>query len=395
MANDTTFVLAFEPVREPRHKRNLAYPLIDVITLAVYGTLCGKRSFTEMEYFLKLREGQLTEVFGLANGVPSHDVFSRVFRLIDPDEFMECFVDWLREAYLLVTGKHLALDGKAMRAAAEKSGGGITPYVISAYLCDVGITVAQIEIGEKKNEISELPRLIMMLDLEGCDVTIDAIGCQVEIMDLIKARGGDFCLQVKANQPTAMEGVAEYFDDIDKKEETGRPHADVDTYEVSEKGHGRVETRSYTVSTCEGDARDMLPDSWVHAVCVGRCAHVCTRAGKTTTETHYYVLSRQVSARELARLSRSHWQIENCLHWVLDVIFGEDTLTNREDASISNLSALRKVAFNMTKMLPEAEGLTGHNREDLFTIRPDLAARLFYEIIPSEALKGKGSRDDR
>ena len=106
--------------------------LIDVLTLAVYGTLCGKRSFTEMEYFLKLREEQLTEVFGLANGVPSHDVFSRVFRLIDPEQFMRCFVDWLKEAYLLVTGKHLALDGKAMRAAAEKSRGGITPYVISA-----------------------------------------------------------------------------------------------------------------------------------------------------------------------------------------------------------------------------------------------------------------------
>ena len=279
-----------------------------MITLAVYGTLCGKRSFTEMEFFLKLREGQLTEVFGLANGVPSHDVFSRVFRLIDPEQFMRCFVDWLREAYLLVTGKHLALDGKAMRAAAEKSGGGITPYVISAYLCDVGITVAQIGIGEKKNEISELPRLLMMPGPEGCDAAIDAIGCQVDIMDPVKARGGDFCLQVKANQPTAMEGVAERFDDSDKKEETGRPHADVDTYEISEKGHGRVETRSHTVPACEGDAHDMLPDSWARAVCVGRCTHVCTRAGKTTTETHYYVPGGQVSARELARLSRSHWK---------------------------------------------------------------------------------------
>jgi predicted transposase YbfD/YdcC len=189
--------------------------------------------------------------------------------------------------------------------------------------------------------------------------------------------------------------IASEYAGIPVRNELFQDLADVDAYEVSEKGHGRVETRSYTVSTCEGDARDMLPDSWVHAVCVGRCVHVCTRAGKTTTETHYYVLSRQVSARELARLSRSHWQIENCLHWVLDVIFGEDTLTNREDASISNLSALRKVAFNMTKMLPEAEGLTGHNREDLFTIRPDLAARLFLETMPSEALKGKGSRDDK
>ena len=190
---ERSFFDVFNNLDDPRNKKGLKYPLIDVIILAIYGILCGYTDFVKMAYYLKKRENELIESLGLSYGVPSHDVFSDVFRAIDVEKFMNAFVEWTRIIAKERTGKHIAIDGKAVRAATEKCKGGNIPYVVSAFLCGSGLSIGQKEVGEKTNEITEIPRLLDLLDIRGSIITIDAIGTQTDIMNRIVRNGGDFC----------------------------------------------------------------------------------------------------------------------------------------------------------------------------------------------------------
>ncbi len=191
MENKKTFFQIFENLEDPRYNRGKIYPLIDILILAIYGVLTGFSDFTNMSYYLKKRESELSEEFGLSEGVPLHDVF----------------LEWTKTLVLTKTGQHIAIDGKAVRAAAKKAGDGNIPYVLSAFICGCGISIGQKEAGEKTNEIPEIPKLLDLIDTKGCTVTIDAIGTQKDIMDKIIDKEGHFCLQLKRNQRSAFESV--------------------------------------------------------------------------------------------------------------------------------------------------------------------------------------------
>lgn len=192
--------------------------MIDIIILALYGVLVGFSDFTNMSYYLKKREQELIAEFGLSQGVPSHDVFSNIFRVIDVEKFMALFVDWTKSLVTAKTGKQIAIDGKAVQAATKKAENGAVPYVLSAFLCGCGISIGQKEVGEKTNEIPEIPKLLDLIDITGCTITIDAIGTQTEIMNKIIEKNGHFCLQLKKNQRTAFEDVDLFFRDMEKIE---------------------------------------------------------------------------------------------------------------------------------------------------------------------------------
>lgn len=217
MTRKKSFFQIFETLEDPRDNRGKIYPLIDIIILVLYGVLSGFEDFTNMSDYLKKREAELTEELELLEGVPSHDVFSAVFRVIDVEKFMALFVEWTKNLILEKTGKHIAVDGKAVRAAAKKSEKGTIPYVLSAFLCGCGLSIGQKEIGEKTNEIAEIPKLLDLIDIKDCTITIDAVGTQTKIMDKIKKKGGHFCLQWKKNQRTVFEEVDLFFKDMDEE----------------------------------------------------------------------------------------------------------------------------------------------------------------------------------
>lgn len=381
MQEQRTFVEVFESLKEPRNEKGLKYPLLDVIILALYGTLIGYNDFTNMSYYLKKREDELIRELGLKQGVPSHDVFSDVFRLLDMEEFMKLFIRWTKSVAYAKTGRHIAIDGKAVRAATRKAEGGNIPYVVSAFMCDNGMSIGQKEVGDKTNEITEIPRLLDLIEITDCFVTIDAIGTQTKIMDKIKEKGGHFCLQLKRNQPNAYENVSLLFSDM---EENGpASFGRLDSYSEMQKDHGRIEKREYYVFDDESSLKNVLDSTWEHVRCLGMARLTREINGRSSTETHFHLLDMKVGAEKYGRMARGHWKIENGLHWILDVIFGEDGSTANADNGLSNLALLRKMAFNFTKLDPEMKKKTTKKKMIDYMTDIDLYKRLIFETIPA------------
>ncbi len=380
---ERSFFEVFRVLGDPRHERGKKYPLMDVIILAVYGVLIGFEDFTNMSYYLKKREAELKERLGLEEGVPSHDVFSDVFRLIDVAHFMRLFVEWTRQAACAKTGRHIAIDGKAVRAATKKAQNGAVPYVVSAFMCGCGLSAGQKEVGEKTDEITEIPLLLDLIDINDCFVTIDAIGTQTEIMDRMVGKGGHFCLQLKRNQRTAFDDVALFFGGMER--DCPKDFAALPSFKETQKGHGRIETREYRLCTDPGAVRAVLGPKWGHVACLGMARLRRDVGGTVSEETHFHLLDKAISAEEYAGLARGHWAIENSLHWVLDIHFREDSSTANADRAISNLTLLRRIAFNFTKLDPAMQKKT--TRKKMIDYMTDLSIfeKLIYEVIPTNA----------
>lgn len=374
---EKSFFQIFDSLDDPRNEKGRKYPLMDVIILAIYGVLCGFEDFTNMAYYLKKREQELVEKLELEAGVPSHDVFSDVFRLLDVERFMDLFVIWMQTAIHAKTGGHIAIDGKAVRAAAKKAADGKVPYVLSAYMCGIGLSIGQKEVGDKTNEITEIPKLLDLIDISGCTVTIDAIGTQKAIMDKVTQKGGHYCLQLKKNQRTAYDGVELYFRELLGMEK-GRPVP----FTTQAKDHGRYEKRKYYTVSDKDEIRNALPKGWGGVSCLGMAVLEREVNGVKSQETHFHVMDVGRTAEEYAGLARGHWEIENSQHWVLDVIFGEDRSTAREDGAIANLALLRKIAFNMTKLMPSEKKKTTKKKIIDFMTDVELFKELVYEVLP-------------
>ena len=277
----------------------------------------------------------------------------------------------------------MATGGKAVRAATEKAARGKVPYVVSAFACGLGTGVCQLEIGDKGNEITDIPKPVEMMDIGGCTVTIDAIGTQRAIMDLIVGKGGHFCLQLKRNQPTAFEGVEGYFADQLERAARKRPHDALDEFRTVEKGHGRIETRTYRTLTDATQVGLALPDGWGHVRCLGMAVlerEVVGDPSRRSVETHYHVMDVAMGAERYAGLARGHWGQENALHHVLDVQFGEDACTARADNAISNLTLLRKVVFNIVRQVKGRKSTRAVMTD--FMMDADLFMPFLYERVP-------------
>ena len=332
----------FSAVPDPRDNRGKRYNLIDLLVMVIYGILNGYDDFENLAYFLKKNESYFKNLL-LIDKTPSHDCLSDLFAMIDPGKFMEIFVKWTTSLIEIKSGTIISIDGKAVKSARDKINGGKTPYILSAFLSEIGISIGQVAVSDKSNEITAIPDLLKLLDIRGCYITIDAMGTQETIAKRIVDSGGHYILKVKKNQRKLMGNIKSYFEG----HTISTSNIDFMSTDI-EKNHGREEYREYYLSHCCECISDKK--KWNTVSAIGMVL-VHKWVGDTIEVTeHYYVMDDKINVELFARATRSHWNIECGLHWRLDVILNEDGSRSREGNSISNLSAVRKLVFNIIKL---------------------------------------------
>jgi predicted transposase YbfD/YdcC len=351
----------FEVLEDPRDERGKKYKLIDIIIMTIYGILNKQEDFSNIAYFLELNSGYFVDLLGIARGkTPSHDCLSDIYAAINPQKFMEVFIEWTKNIVKLKSGSIINIDGKAVREAQDKINGGNIPYIVSAFLSDIGISIGQVKVEDKSSEYTAIPELLDLIDIKGCTITIDAAGTYIPIAEKILSKGGDFVLKAKDNQPNLLADCKFLF---------GNETENILYDRVHEKNHGRIETRKYYLYN---DAKNAIIDPrWSKIVnSIGKIEVTREHIGydKTTVTEHYYVMNRNMTIDEFKKSTRSHWGIECSLHWVLDVIFNEDSSRNREGDSIHNLSVIRKIVFNLVKLDDSFGKVPGSGQNDRYMI---------------------------
>jgi len=318
---------------------NRRHSLLSILVIAVCCMICGGETYNDMEDFGEANEDWFRTFLDLENGIPSHDTFNRVFASLDPLRFRECFLKWTKGLRKAAGADVIALDGKSLRRAGNAKG---VPHMVSAWSVRNGLVLGQTKVSEKSNEITAIPELLESLNVKGCVVTIDAMGCQKKIAEKIVARKGDYVLSLKGNQGDMLEGVKLLLDTMMAENDPG-----LDWHETVEKGHGRIETRRCS----QTDALDGLPGLYEWSGLRSVAAIDSTRdiKGVVTTERRYFISSLELGAEELLGAARGHWAIENSLHWVLDVQFAEDYSRARALNAAENLAVLRHIVLNMLK----------------------------------------------
>lgn len=373
-----TLMNHFEILEDPRDIRGKRHELINILIMTIYGILCGYTDFTNLADFLKVHEDYFTNLLTLENGTPSHDTLSNVFAVIDSKKFLEIFIDWIKEI-IKNNGVHLSIDGKAVKSARDKINGGNTPYIVSAFLSDIGISVGQLKVDDKTNEITAIPELIELLDIEGKIITIDAIGTQEDICNLItsKEKKGNYILKVKDNQKDLKDDIKTYFDLGLKRDDVNIAIWETDY----EKNHGRIESRTYYLSY-EIDCISNK-EKWKSVKAIGRIDVHRIEQEKETITKHYYILSSNFSMQTFMKTTREHWNIECGLHWRLDVIMDEDHSRSRIGNSIDNLSLIRKIVFNLARLDKSmGEKLTLKQKMTRYTSNFKNIENLIFHVIP-------------
>ena len=369
----------FEILEDPRDIRGKKHELINILIMSIYGILCGYTDFENMADFLEVHEEYFTQLLDLKNGTPSHDTLSRVFSLIDSKKFLDIFVSWIKEI-VNDNGLHISIDGKAVKSARDAINGGNTPYIVSGFLSDIGISIGQVKVDDKSNEITAIPELLELLDIQGKIITIDAIGTQENICNLItnKEKKGDYILKVKDNQKDLKDDIKTYFDLGIKREDTSIIVWDTNY----EKDHGRIEKRVYYLSY----EIDCISDKtkWKSVKAIGRIDVHRIEEEKEKITKHYYILSNKFDINTFVKITREHWNIECGLHWRLDVILDEDHSRSRVGNSINNLSLIRKIVFNLTKLDNSmGNNLTLKKKMTRYTSDFNNIENLIFQVIPS------------
>jgi predicted transposase YbfD/YdcC len=333
----------FTDLTDPR-RREVTYPLINIVTIAVCAVICGADDFVSIAEYGEKKKKWLAQFLDLSAGIPSHDRFNAVLGALQPGEFEKCLLSWITALHEITDGQIVAIDGKTLRRSFDAASSKSAIHMVSAWATANCISLGQVVVDEKSNEITAIPKLLEILEISGCLVTIDALGCQTEIAEKIVASGADYVLAVKGNQPTLHAGIVKFF--LDHLEDDFA-RVRVSRYETAERGHGREETRTYYVCA----APDDLPDRrrWKKLTAIGIAINDTLRAGKQMSEVRYYILSQKPSARKFAEAVRGHWSIENRLHWQLDVTFGEDQSRLRKGHADANFSILRRTALSLLK----------------------------------------------
>ena len=371
----------FSDLVDSRDNRGLRHTLVDIVVMSIYAVLCGYTDAENMAFFMKLQEPYFSKMLDLKYGVPSADTLLRVFAIIEPEKFMQMFYQWIRDILSAIQKnneselQHIAIDGKAVRAAAVK--GGNIPYIISAYLENYGLSIGQLKVGEKTNEIKEIPKLLKELEITDCVITIDAIGCQKQIAKQIIDQKGHYCLAVKTNQAILYEEIKEYFSYAEKEEAKK-----LSTYETLEKNHGRIEKRKYWISSDIGYLTGK--EKWKNLKTIGKVESIREMDEKRSFETRYYILDQEMTAEEMSRIVRGHWGIENNLHWVLDVHFREDACKIKAEKAMQNLSLIRKICYNLMKLdkrFDKKKKMTYKKMSMLYTYHLEYVQELIFEKI--------------
>jgi predicted transposase YbfD/YdcC len=333
----------FQDLTDPRVERTRKHPLINIVFIAVCGVLSGANSFAAIEEFGLDRRTWFARFLDLTNGIPSDDTFARVLARIDPGAFEKCLLSWMQAVQEITDHRLIAIDGKTLRGSYDRRDGKAAIHMVSAWSSENTLSLGQVVVNEKSNEITAIPELLRLLDVSGAVVTIDAMGCQKEIADLIREGGGDYVLAVKQNQPTLYEQVGEAIDAGLEQDA-----AALDEHQTVETGHGRQETRTYVIFPAP---ETVDPDGvWRDLSAVGMAITESTDSqGYCRLEARYYILSVLLTAKEFAEAVRGHWSIENNLHWQLDVSFREDECRVRTDHAPANLSVIRRFALGLLK----------------------------------------------
>ena len=337
----------FSNLQDPRIDRTKRHNLMDIVTIAICAVVCGADSWVDVEQFGNSKKEWLGSFLEIPNGIPSHDTFGRVFSALDADQFQGCFIEWVKAISEVTEGQIVAIDGKTVRRSHDSRAGRSAIHVVNAWASANRLVLGQNRVDDKSNEITAIPKLLSMLDLSGCIVTIDAMGCQKEIATTIIDRGADYALSLKRNQRRLHEDVTEMFDHGRRND-----FADVDCewFETVEKGHGRVETRRCRVVS-DPAYIDYFNDrgEWPKLRSVALVESERHVNGKTSSEIRYYISSLSGSAERLLEAVRGHWGVENSVHWSLDVSFGEDASRVRMGNGAEIFAALRRMALNILK----------------------------------------------
>jgi predicted transposase YbfD/YdcC len=339
----------FRTLNDPRVAGRRKHLLGDIIVITICGVICGCNDWQEIATFAKTRRDWLKSHLRLLNGVPSHDTFERVFDLIDPAEFQACFRDWMQALHEALGLSQIAIDGKTLRGSGTR--GRQALHLVSAWATANNLSLGQVAVAEKSNEITAIPRLLELLDVNGALVSIDAMGCQKAIAAKIVERGGDYVLTVKDNQPALLTAIQECFNQAIN---TDFAHVKHDHFQTVETGHGRHETRTYEIIT---DPQLPMADEWAGLSVIGMCHHETVRDGKTSDEVRYFIGSREAAAKMYGIALRNHWRIENTLHWQLDVTFAEDQNRVSRRHGAENLALVRRLVLSLLKQHPSKESM--------------------------------------
>jgi len=335
----------FADLPDPRVVGRTDHDLLDIVILALCAVMSGAEGWDDIEAWGQEREAWLRRFLGLRNGIPGHDTIRRVFEAIAPTELETRFESWVSTVCPAVTGRVIAIDGKALRGSGSVGRGQRALHLVSAYAAEYGLTLGQRACAEKSNEITAIQELLPVLALEGAVVTIDAMGCQTAIAGQIREAKGDYVLAVKDNQPQLADALRDFFATLNRP---GYPHRAASTFETLDKGHGRLETRR-CVAVDELDWLDTmgLRERWpglASGACIESQRHI---GDKRETDTRYVISSLPAEAKRILHAVRTHWGVENGLHWCLDVTFGEDASAIRLRNAAHNFSFLRRLALNL------------------------------------------------
>ena len=330
-------------VADPR-RGEAVYPLVNILFMMICGVIAGADDFVAIARFANTKKEWFAKFLDMSSGIPSHDRFNAILNAIKPDEFAAILLAWITELHKVTNGQVIAIDGKTLRRSFDKATGKAAIHMVSAWATANHISLGQVIVDEKSNEITAIPKLLKIIEISGGLVTIDAIGCQTEIAEKIIEEGADYCLAVKANQPTLHEGIKAFF--LDHLEDDFA-RIDVMKHQTRETDHGRVDDRSYYL--CE--APDNLPDRsrWRNIQAIGISINNTQRRKGREIAVRYYIISKLLTGEAFAGAVRGHWGIENNCHWQLDVTFGEDQCRVRKGHGDANLSTLRRTALSLLK----------------------------------------------
>lgn len=329
----------FKNIREPRIDRCKLHLFEDILFLTIAAVICGADNFVEIEAFGNRKKTWLLTFLKLENGIPSHDTIGKLFARINPKEFEKCFIEWMKSVVELTSGQVIAIDGKTLRGSSSPTNGKKPIHMVSAFASANQVVLGQLACDEKSNEITAIPALLELIVVNGCIVTIDAMGCQTNIAEKIIENQADYILAVKDNQKKLHEEIQQTFS-VYKSE----------SFETVEKNHGRIETRNCSITkNLKGIS---ATENWAALKSLIRIESKQAINGVVSEETRYYISSLDITAEKMNSCVRAHWCVENKLHWILDVSFKEDANRTRTDSSAENLSIVRRVALNLIKNEP-------------------------------------------
>lgn len=338
----THFATLIDPRKDNHNKRHV---LSDILVLTILAVLCGAESWTEVEAFGKAKETWLKTFLTLPNGIPSHDTIGNLYARLCPKQLQQCFLSWIQSVVQLSHGQIIPIDGKTLRRSHNRRDGRGAIHMVSAWASQNGVVLGQLKTSDKSNEIRAIPELLGLLEIKGCTVTIDSMGCQKEIAKKIIEKEADYVLALKGNHKTLHEEVCLFLAGIQEGTFSNRRS---DYYETVEKDHGRIEIRRHWIS----DEIDWLNnrEEWKNLRSIGLVESERHVDGKISVEKRYYISSKSACAKDFAKAVRAHWGIENQLHWSLDATFREDECRVRKDNAPENFAVLRHIALNLLKM---------------------------------------------